>query len=118
MRHLLVSSLVVIIVSIMAAAGCTNPLASEDFGCDKTSQQVNPHCIDNTITGNVDASKSTCESQGGKVVDKCGHGLGGCKGVSTSVTSQTTWYFADDTTKTVDDVKKKCADTGMTFVDP
>lgn len=118
MRHWLVSALVLSLVSIVAAPGCTNLLGSEEFGCDKTGRQVGPHCSDLTVTGDVDASKKGCESQGGKVVDKCEHGLGGCKGPTTSMTAMTIWHFADESTKTVEDVKKKCADTAQSFVAP
>lgn len=44
--------------------------------------------------------------------------LGGCQSESGDGTLQTNWYYPDDDTKTVDDVKKQCADDKSTFVTP
>ena len=114
MRSFLVTTFVLATICILTSAACSDPFEDE-FSCDKSAQTVNPHCTDTTLTGDTDDMKNTCRRESGKLVDKCAHGLGGCKAESEHMT-KTLWFFPDETTKTADDVKKKC--TGMTFVEP
>ena len=114
MRCILLATFVLGSVFILSSAACSDPFEDE-YSCDNSALTVNPNCMDTTITGDTDDMKNTCTREGGKVAETCAHGLGGCRAESDHMT-KTIWFFPDETTKTTDDVKKKCA--GMTFVEP
>ncbi len=114
MRSILPATFVLGSVFLLSSAACSDPLEDE-YSCDKSAQTVNPHCTDTTIKGDTDDMKNTCTREGGTIRETCAHGLGGCRAESELMT-KTVWFFPDETTKTAEDVKKKCGEG--TFVEP